>query len=45
MAFAPPTVGGVFAEVLEGDPATTLIFIIDTAAYARKGVLLARKAA
>jgi len=36
---------GVFAEVLESDPATTLIFIVDTAAYARKGVLLARKAA
>lgn len=35
---------GVFAEVLESDPATTLIFIVDTAAYARKGVLLARKA-
>ena len=36
---------GVFAEVLECDPATTLIVIVDTAAYARKGVLLARKAA
>lgn len=36
---------GVFAEVLESDPATTLIFMVDTAAYARKGVLLARKAA
>lgn len=36
---------GVFAEVLECDPATTMIFIVDTAAYARKGVLLARKAA
>jgi DNA-binding MurR/RpiR family transcriptional regulator len=36
---------GVFAEVLEGNPATTLIVIVDTAAYARKGVLLARKAA
>lgn len=35
---------GVFAEVLESDPATSLIFIVDTAAYARKGVLLARKA-
>ena len=35
---------GVFVEVLECDPAKTLIFIVDTAAYARKGVLLARKA-
>jgi len=35
---------GVFAEVLESDPATSLIFMVDTAAYARKGVLLARKA-
>lgn len=36
---------GVFSEVLDSDPATSLLFMIDTAAYSRKGVLLARKAA
>ncbi|WP_374632267.1 MurR/RpiR family transcriptional regulator [Paracoccus sp. (in: a-proteobacteria)] len=35
---------GVFSEVLDSDPATSLLFIIDTAAYARKGVQLVRKA-
>ena len=35
---------GVFSEVLDSDPATSLLVLIDTAAYARKGVLLARKA-
>ncbi|NEY92086.1 MurR/RpiR family transcriptional regulator [Tabrizicola oligotrophica] len=35
---------GVYSEVLESDPATSLIFLVDTEAYAREGVLLARKA-
>lgn len=35
---------GVFSEVLESDPARECLVLIDTASYARKGILLARKA-
>jgi DNA-binding MurR/RpiR family transcriptional regulator len=35
---------GVFSEVLESDPARTCLILIDTASYARKSILLARKA-
>lgn len=43
-ASAPFTDRRAFSEVLDSDPATSLLFIIDTAAYTRRGVLLARKA-
>lgn len=35
---------GVYSEVLESPPDETCLVLIDTAAYARRGVLLARKA-
>lgn len=35
---------GVYVEILEADPADTCLVLIDIFAYARKGVLLARKA-
>lgn len=35
---------GVYSEVLELDPKESCLVLIDTAAYARKGVLLARRA-
>jgi len=35
---------GVYSEVLEADPRTSCLVLIDTAAYARKGVRLARRA-
>lgn len=35
---------GVYSEVLESDPATSMLFLVDTEAYSREGVLLARKA-
>lgn len=35
---------GVYSEILEADPATERLVLVDTASYARKGILLARKA-
>ena len=35
---------GIYSEVLESDPAKVCLMIVDTVSYARKGVLLARKA-
>ena len=35
---------GVYSDILESDPASSLLVLIDTASYARKGVQLARKA-
>lgn len=35
---------GIYSEVLECDPETSCLVIVDTVSYARKGVLLARKA-
>lgn len=35
---------GVYSEVLESDPAKSMLFLVDTEAYSREGVLLARKA-
>ena len=35
---------GVYSEVLESDPARTCLVLIDTASYARKSILLARRA-
>lgn len=35
---------GVYSEVLEVDPKESCLVLIDTAAYARKGILLARRA-
>lgn len=35
---------GIYSEILESDPATSRLVIVDTASYARKGILLARLA-
>lgn len=35
---------GIYSEVLESDPAESCLVIVDTVSYARKGVLLAKKA-
>lgn len=35
---------GVYSEVLESDPQRSLLIVVDTASYARKGILLTRKA-
>lgn len=35
---------GIYSEVLESDPGEACLVIVDTVSYARKGVLLARKA-
>lgn len=35
---------GVYVEILEADPAESCLVLVDSAAYARKGLLLARKA-
>ena len=35
---------GVYSEVLESDPAQSCLVLVDTASYARKSILLARKA-
>ncbi len=35
---------GIYSEVLESDPARECLVLIDTASYARKAILLARKA-
>lgn len=36
---------GIYSEVLESDPARSCLVMVDTASYARKGVLPARRAA
>ena len=35
---------GTYSEILEADPEKSCLFIVDTASYSRKGVLLAKKA-
>ena len=35
---------GTYSEILESDPEKTCLVIVDTASYARKGILLAKKA-
>ncbi len=35
---------GTYSEILESDPQTNCLVIVDTASYARKGILLAKKA-
>jgi DNA-binding MurR/RpiR family transcriptional regulator len=35
---------GTYSEILEADPEKSCLFIVDTASYSRKGLLLAKKA-